>query len=137
MPPRNDLATLTLPVIYDADGIHHVARAGMITDGATVSRALWRIVPPFRTPYLAAAMIHDHYCYKSMTLPADSPERYSLRLANDGLFRVMCADLGASVAMQAFLYQAVRLGSLASQKSPSIPDYEREPAAFLDWRLAQ
>lgn len=137
MPPHDHLAVLMLPAIYSNAGGTHVARSGMITDGASVPRLFWRIIPPFRSPYLAAAMIHDHYCYKSLSLPARSESRFRLRLEADQLFREMCGELGAGWAMQQALYRAVRIGSRRAQSLPCVPDYITDPDGFREWRLAQ
>jgi hypothetical protein len=38
------------------------APSGIIVDGASIPRILWRIVTPFIGKYRRASVLHDHYC---------------------------------------------------------------------------
>ena len=138
MPPYERFATLMLPVVWldDETGLTHTAHAGMITDGASVPRMFWRLIPPFRSHYLAAAMIHDHYCYKAMTMPPGDDREFVRREA-DAQFARMCGDLGAGYAMRLTLHRSVAIGSFLSRNDPVAPDYIRQPAEFRDWILSR
>ena len=47
---------------HKGSGLWIVAPAGMITDGASVPRILWTLLPPWGS-YSRAAAIHDYLCY--------------------------------------------------------------------------
>jgi hypothetical protein len=54
---------LNKPFAYvDPSGRRWDVPAGMITDGASIPRALWLCCPPFTGKYRLAAVVHDHYC---------------------------------------------------------------------------
>lgn len=56
---------------FDSSGKEWTALKGMTSDGASIPNFVWPIVgPPFRGPYVRAAIVHDQYCY-SRTEPSD------------------------------------------------------------------
>lgn len=124
-------AVLTRDLVYiDASDRSHIAHRGMLTDGLTVPRVLWRIVgPPFRHKYLMSAIIHDHYCYKSLSIEPGE-HRNALRSAADRLWLEMCQYQGVGWVQGQALYRAVRLGSFASQFRGRLPDYQHEYNRF-------
>jgi hypothetical protein len=125
-------ALLVLPLSYkDLRGRIHTAHEGMPTDGLSIPRFFWRSAgAPMRHPCLRAAVIHDHYCFKSRSLPP-GPDRAALRAAADRLFREMCKACGAGAAMAGIYYAAVRVGAWGSRNAPVMADYIREPALHL------
>lgn len=44
---------------------------GFITDGATIPRVFWWIIPPFKPKFLPAIIIHDYLCDKEKYQLAD------------------------------------------------------------------
>lgn len=132
--PEYGFAILLVEVIYrDLAGRRHRASIGMPTDGLSIPRFFWRLAgPPFRHPYLLAAIIHDHYCYKAQSLPPGR-ERKAMRRSGDRLFREMVTVLGANRVQSWGLYRAVRTGAWSTRKAPQIPDYIHERNAFMAW----
>jgi len=45
---------------------------GFITDGATIPRAFWWFVPPFKPKFLPAIIIHDYLCDREKYKLADA-----------------------------------------------------------------
>jgi len=136
-PCRGYALTLEDLVYCDLAGRQHRASGDMVTDGLSIPRFFWRLVgPPFRHPFLLAAIIHDHYCLKAASLePGQS--RDALRLQGDLLFGEMCSQLGAKPLHAAILIRAVRFGALSSRKENPIPDYTHASQAFMIYINAQ
>jgi len=101
-------------IYIDKKGRTHRAPANMPTDGLSIPRFFWRVVdPPMSSKYLAAAIIHDHYCYKAAHL-ADSDIKAARKLRKDAdkLFYEMLRYLGCGFVKAKAMYRAVRLGSI-------------------------
>jgi len=57
---------------FDSNGKKWTAIAGITSDGASIPDFVWPFIgPPFRGPYVRAAIVHDQYCY-SRTEPSDA-----------------------------------------------------------------
>lgn len=57
---------------FDSNGKEWTAIAGITSDGASIPDFVWPVIgPPFRGPYVRAAIVHDQYCY-SRTEPSDA-----------------------------------------------------------------
>jgi hypothetical protein len=63
---NSDAETVTLLSdlsFVDPDGLSWISPKGLVTDGASIPRALWSIVgSPFTGNYRRAAVIHDRFC---------------------------------------------------------------------------
>ena len=91
-------AQLLEPLIWDCDylgsGLQVIVPAGFITDGASVPRILWPLLPPWGDKGTRAAMVHD---YLLDMLRADTPVAgMDTREAIDWQFYLMLRALGVS-----------------------------------------
>lgn len=85
-------------------GVRIDLHPGFETDGASVPRALWRLVgPPWAARYAPAAVVHD-VLYASELVP---------RKVADCLFREAMGQLGVSWWRRSVMYRAVRMGGAA------------------------
>jgi hypothetical protein len=108
-------AILTRSFHYtDKDGVKYTAPAGMPTDGASIPRFFYRVIdPPFASPYLSAAIIHDKICDDARHLAEnDYKSAKILRKEGDCLFREMLLFLGCPRVKAWAMYRAVRIGAL-------------------------
>jgi len=81
MPPSYRLIKLTRPLpFYACDEKYYVVPQGFISNGASVPRAFWALIPPFG-PYAAACVVHD-WLYTELVLPRELCDRtfYELML---------------------------------------------------------
>ena len=79
--------------------------AGYLTDGASVPRALWSLIPPWGA-YGQAAVVHDLVCeYLSVTVDG-KPKRITRAACDDILFEALVVLDVPEVQRQA-IYQAV------------------------------
>ena len=46
----------------DLKGRRHTAKTGLISDGGTIPRFLWRLIPPYASDYLPGFLLHDQFC---------------------------------------------------------------------------
>lgn len=96
--------TLLEPVVYFTHELERIEiPAGATSDGASVPRALWNILPPFGS-YWRAAVLHD-WLYRCSTKPKDEC---------DLIFRDAMTDLGVEPAVRDAIYEGVRLGGQAA-----------------------
>lgn len=104
-PDRN--MKLTTAFWYrDPKGRQWDAPNGMLTDGASIPRALWTLVgSPFTGDYRRAALVHDHAC-------REAEGDRGKRRAADRMFYHACRTGGCSVRDATILYVGVRIGSL-------------------------
>lgn len=104
--------------------------AGFLTDGASVPRPLWAIIPPWG-PWGQAAIVHDYLCeYLSITVdgrPVSITRQYA-----DLLFLEMLIVLGVPELKRKMLYSAVAAytATLAST-SPTNTSVKRAVEAAL------
>lgn len=76
---------------------------GYITDGASVPRIFWNILPPNKAEYLSAAIVHDY-----LTDLATEKKSITFKLA-DNTFKEMLVELGVKKREVFLLYTGVRL----------------------------
>ena len=94
----------------DTIGREHMAHKGMITDGGSIPRFLWRLIgSPFTGVARPAYIIHDKYCYKANDL--EGAERAELRLSADKLLLEILEYLGVKKWRLKTIYTAVRIFS--------------------------
>ncbi len=85
----------------DADNVEWEAKAGLVTDGASIPGVFQPIIgAPFDPFFIKAAIIHDHYCDRHVR-----PWRQTHKVFYDGLI-----DQGVSMAKAKTMYLAVMLG---------------------------
>lgn len=88
------------PIVYHAaSGDVITVPAGAQSDGASIPRMFWRLLPPFGT-YWLAAYVHD-YLYRQ----TDKPRDYC-----DAMFREMMEALGVPSVTVETIYEAVHFG---------------------------
>lgn len=80
--------------------------AGYLTDGASVPRALWSLIPPWGK-YGQAAVVHDIVC-EYLSITADGrPFRVTREQCDEILLEAMVV-LGVPLVQRQLIYQAVR-----------------------------
>lgn len=87
------------PLIYRSGTTQHVVPKGFMTDGASIPRLLWGVLPPFGR-YAKAAVLHD---YLLKTFP---------RAYCDAVFRDALRVCDVNDVRADFMYAAVRVFSL-------------------------
>lgn len=79
--------------------------AGYLTDGASVPRVFWNIIPPWGE-YGAATTVHDVLCeYLSITVNGEPMD--ITRADCDNILREAMQDIGVKAAMSWMIYTAV------------------------------
>lgn len=93
------------PLIYITNSRERITvYPGAVTDGASVPRVFWRIVPPLADNHVAAAMIHDQlYCTRGY-------EGKFSRARCDEIFHEALLTCGVSRWKAKIMHWAVRLG---------------------------
>lgn len=92
--------TLVYPIVYiTAIGARITIPAGTTTDGASVPRALWRLLPPFGK-YWMASILHD-YVYRFTKMAKTNC---------DDLFHEAMLSCGVDPAVARTIYEGVRIG---------------------------
>ncbi|CDG81234.1 DUF1353 domain-containing protein [Janthinobacterium agaricidamnosum] len=85
----------------DADHVEWEAKAGLVTDGASIPGIFQPIIgAPFDPSFIKAAIIHDHYCDRHVR-----PWRQTHKVFYEGLI-----DQGVSMVKAKTMYLAVMLG---------------------------
>lgn len=97
----------------DKHGRKHTAPRGMYTDGIS-SPVKHLLDSGFHSPYLGAAIIHDHQCYIANELWHDGEHEKSkaLRKNADKLFHEMLLELGCPKKKARVMYWGVRIGAM-------------------------
>lgn len=108
---------LERPFAYEVgalgSGAEIEAPAGMITDGASVPRLFWAVLPAWGR-YSRAAVIHDFLCNR---INAGNPHRLAPnRAAADAIFREAMAVCGVSAPVRFLMWLAVRVEAIATGK---------------------
>ncbi len=71
---------------HDRRGVVWVARAGIVVDGASIPRLLWRVLgSPFTGKYRRASVIHDAYCQTRERDSRDVHEVFAEMMRSDGV----------------------------------------------------
>jgi len=99
----------------------HTAPKGMVTDGGSIPKRMWRrLTSPFRQ-LLPAYLIHDHYCQRARDVE-DGKLRRKLRKDADKLLAEMIAWITKNLPMvrikrrsKALIYAGVRFGATAEE----------------------
>lgn len=88
------------PIVFTSGGGHVITvPPGAVSDGASIPRLFWHVLPPFG-PYWLAAFVHD-YLYRQTDYPRDFC---------DAMFSEMMATLGVPDITAHVIFDAVRLG---------------------------
>lgn len=96
---------LLSPLAVEVDGVVYTAPAGMLTDGASIPRLLWRAVgAPWSGTYRRAAVVHDAAYRGELVGPALT------RAQADALFRRLMAGNGVSHVRRWLMWAGVRVG---------------------------
>ncbi len=103
------LEDLIWEVDAEGSGKVIVVPAGFVTDGASIPRLLWALLPP-TGGYLRAACLHD----RLLRLIAEgTPDLYvPTRAIADRQFRLACRACGTGWLTSMILYAGVRIGAL-------------------------
>jgi len=56
-----------------------IIKQGFISNGASVPRVFWWLLPPFHPDYITACIIHDYLCDKGCYLKADIVFNFALK----------------------------------------------------------
>lgn len=105
--------------------------AGYLTDGASVPRAFWSMIPPWGS-YGQAAVAHDIVCeYLSITVDGQ-PVRVTRRQCDEILLEAMTV-LGVPIMLRQAIYAGVSLyrGIAAPDRPTTTPKKRRLES---DWR---
>jgi len=98
--------------------------AGFLTDGATIPRLLWWLLPPWDT-YSQAAALHDYLCEYAVLYEKGEPVPCSRKEA-DRIFKDAMKVSGVGVWPRQAMYVAVRLWTkFGKRKSPYVVDLKR------------
>jgi hypothetical protein len=99
------LESFTYYIGKEGDGRTITVPAGFLTDGASVPRALWSVIPPWG-PWGQAAIVHDYLVeYLSINvngLPVRIPREYA-----DAIFLEMLIVLGVPELTRKAMFKAV------------------------------
>lgn len=80
-----------------------------LTDGASVPRFLWSLIPPWGT-YGQAAIVHDYLCdHGRMTAKGDGSDVYITRRQADEIFYIAMKTSGTPVFKRSIIYLGVSL----------------------------
>lgn len=118
----------------------HVPR-GYLTDGASVPRVFWSLIPPWG-PYGPAAIVHDFLCDSLLVLKDDwtelePGEAGSMRITRkiaDNIFLQAMKDLKVSSAYYRTMFWAVSLYRVVTR--PKTPAYSRRKVMLeTDYRF--
>lgn len=105
--------------------------AGYLTDGASVPRLFWNIIPPWGK-YGQAAVVHDLLCEYLMVVRNGRPERIT-RARCDAILNEAMTYLGVPIVQRLMIYGAVcayRLTIGTTEPSATIEKRRLE----ADWR---
>lgn len=105
-----------------------VVRPGATTDGASVPRLFWRLIPPFAGRHLAAAIVHDQLYATRGALGRFSRE------ACDGIFREALRAAGVSRVQAWAMWAAVRAGGWAPWGRRSDAEAAKQMQFLEVWR---
>ncbi len=108
--------------------------AGFLTDGATIPRILWWLLPPWDT-YSQAAALHDYLCeYKTVY---EKGQAVSVdRKEADRIFKSAMKASGVGVWPRQAMYVAVRLwAKFGKRPNPYVVDLKRRLDA--DWEFSE
>ena len=107
------------PIWWTNGGVSLTIPAGTISDGATVPRPLWWLLPPWGDRATLAAVMHDYVC---LAIDNREPRRgFSKRRHCDAQFHAALLACGVSKPKSAVLWAAVRVHSLFFWRPPRRP----------------
>lgn len=109
-PEVGRMAKLLGPLTWQNDGVFVIVPAGTISDGATVPRPLWWLLPPWGDRATPAAILHDYLC--SLLDEGRPAIGCASRSACDGQFRAALAVLGVANWRATLAWLGVRTYSL-------------------------
>lgn len=103
-----ELKTLTLDdgnemLLEDFTYFDVTVPAGFVTDGASVPRVFWPILPPYKRTK-KAAVVHDYLCRHVV-------KTYDERKSADKLFKEMLIDSGESRFRASLAYAGLRIAA--------------------------
>lgn len=104
---------------------------GYLTDGASVPRIFWNIIPPWGQ-YGQAAVVHDYLCNYLTIQSYGVPVRITRKRADEILLEAMTV-LGVSATKKAFIYAGVtayRVTCDVTEPNPE-PEVRKLEAAWL------
>lgn len=90
--------------------------AGFLTDGASVPRPFWWLIPPFGE-HGQAAVLHDILCETGTMFRNEIPQRVSRKQA-DQIFRDAMKAAGVGWFKRSFMYAAVRAWAVLGIEMP-------------------
>ena len=116
--PKSKFAILQNDLTYTSRrGRKHTAHRGMMTDGGTKPRFLWRLMGQPFDDLLLAYVIHDKYCKMAWDVARSGNYWLACNIRDDAdaLFREMVEHLGAGRVEAASYYRGVRTGALTAR----------------------
>lgn len=117
-------------VYQRSDDAFHVVMVskGFITDGPSIPRFLWAILPVWAT-WSRAGIIHDYLC---CLIAMGHPHREALdRNAADKIFREAMQACGVGLVLRNLLYLGVRVGTWCGVR-PSMVDVNEKLRGIID-----
>jgi hypothetical protein len=104
---------LTVALVYEAGRHNHgkliVVPGGFVSDGPTIPRFLWAVLPVWGT-YGRAGVVHDYLCARIEY--GDPHEAARTRTEADGIFYDAMVVLGVGMLTRWAMYFGVRIGTL-------------------------
>jgi hypothetical protein len=109
---------LNVPLVYEIDtGRLIEVPQGFVTDGASVPRVFWSVLPPWGR-YSRAAVLHDLLC---ALLDKGTPhDEAPTRRDADAIFFDAMAASGVNVVTRWVLWIGVRIGSVFPGAEPNL-----------------
>lgn len=126
---NKDYWLVTEPFVYHLDSmdshLYVTVPTGFLTDGASVPRALWSLVPPWGN-YGQAAVLHDYLC-EFGTISNGYARIPVSRKRSDGIFLQALDVLGVGRFKRTTLSTGVALyRNVVDPKSPEVNPLKRE-----------
>jgi len=113
-------------LVFEAGRRNHgkliVVPGDFVSDGPTIPRFLWAVLPVWGT-YGRAGVVHDYLCARIML--GDPHEAARTRTDADGIFYDAMAALGVGFCTRWAMYVGVRIGTLFGVK-PTMLHYNRK-----------
>lgn len=94
-----------------------IVPAGFVTDGPSIPRILWAVLPVWGS-WSRAGVVHDYLC---CLIAMGTPHREApTRTAADAIFREAMKACGVGILCRVLLYVGVRIGTLLNVKTTMV-----------------
>lgn len=114
-------------LIYERDGRYVMVDAGFITDGPSIPRIFWAVLPVWAS-WSRAGVVHDYLC---CLIAMGRPHREApTRRDADGIFHEAMVACGTGILPRTLLYIGVRIGTIFGVKTTMIGVNEKFKASM-------